>query len=108
VAEKCDSSKVYSWCSDATIFSRENVAVGWVNSTKEPGENERCLVLQMKGEQFGLDFSQCSAKNSVLCEVSFNLLTKFFCEKLFSSFSLNVIQLRVHLRATSRYMTLLY
>jgi hypothetical protein len=70
VAEYCDSSKAYSWCSDATQFIRADVAVGWVSATKEPGVNERCLVLQMKAEQYGLDFSQCSAQNSVLCEVS--------------------------------------
>jgi hypothetical protein len=70
VAEHCDSSKVNSWCSDSTKFSKAD-AVGWVNATKEPGNNERCLVLQAKAATYGIDFSQCGVKNSVLCEVSF-------------------------------------
>jgi len=61
---------MYSWCSDASKFSKAE-AVGWVNAAKEPGDNERCLVLQAKAASYGLDFSQCGVKNSVLCEVSF-------------------------------------
>jgi hypothetical protein len=72
--EYCDTSKVYSWCSAGTrLFKRADVAVDWVNATKEPGANERCLVLRAKAAKYGLDFSQCSIKNSVLCEVSWIL-----------------------------------
>jgi hypothetical protein len=75
---------MYSWCSDASKFSKVE-AVGWVNATKEPGNDERCLVLQAKAASYGLDFSQCGVKNSVLCEVSFfrgctRLLILFFSQ----------------------------
>jgi hypothetical protein len=77
--EYCDTVKVYSWCSTGTRFQRMDVAVDWVNKTKEPAANERCLVLRAKAKKYGLDFSPCDVQSSVLCEVSFHFMPGYCC-----------------------------
>jgi len=67
--EYCDTEKVYSWCSMEKRVRRQEISANWMDATKEPTASERCLSLQLKDAKYGLGFSNCGSKHSIICEV---------------------------------------
>jgi len=67
--EFCDVEMVYSWCTSGVRVRRQDIAAKWVNLSKQPAPTERCLTFHTKDSDFGLDFSTCASKYSLVCEV---------------------------------------
>jgi hypothetical protein len=68
-AIECGPGQAQIWCSLGTQVQRSDVT--WVDASKQPSATERCVTLQTKADgNFRLDYSQCSATKSVLCEVN--------------------------------------
>ena len=84
--ELCELDQAHTWCSLGTRVKRKDVGVVWTDASKQPAATERCVTLQTRTNgSFGLNYSQCNATKSVLCEVYASIGSPCLCLILFSS-----------------------
>jgi hypothetical protein len=102
--ELCELDQAHTWCSLGTRVQRKDVGVAWTDASKQPAATERCVTLQTRSNgSFGLNYSQCNATKSVLCEVYASRVPLFVPHPVFLLCSPTARALPAQQRAASMY-----